>query len=147
MAPGGPIDWVTGRSCSLGSAAGTLLNVQKGQRKGSEKRVAWRSSSVAVRDRGHWNVVCGKRMGTVRDFGQEAPDGWKGGRPWVLVCRRGARTKTISALCCLRAIQGHFGGIPMSPELMNCAFIPYKCKEYNLSHKNFVEFSIHFGVE
>ena len=48
------------------------------------------------------------------------------------------------SLCYLREIQGHSGGIPISPELMNCTFIPYKWKEY-IFHSNFVEFSIHFG--
>ena len=33
------------------------------------------------------------------------------------------------SLCYLRAIQEHSGGIPISPELMNCTLIPYNWKE------------------
>ena len=33
-------------------------------------------------------------------------------------------------LCYLRAIQGHSGGIPISPELMNCTLIPYSWIEH-----------------
>ena len=82
-----------------------------------------------------------KRMGTVRDETsvKRLQTGGKVVAPGcasktVLGCWRGARTKTISALCCLRAIQGHSGGIPISPELTNYAFNPYKWKEYIL-HK------------
>ena len=34
------------------------------------------------------------------------------------------------SLCYLRAIQGHSGGIPIRPEMMEYTFFPYKWKEY-----------------
>ena len=33
-------------------------------------------------------------------------------------------------LCYFRAIQGHSGGIPISPELMKCTLFPYDLKQY-----------------
>ena len=48
----------------------------------SQAYVRINGPSVAVRDRGHWKGVCGKRV----------LDGWKGGRPWV------RSPKTISVL-------------------------------------------------
>ena len=33
-------------------------------------------------------------------------------------------------LCCIRAIQGHSGGIPTEPELMGYVFVPRNWKRY-----------------
>ena len=47
------------------------------------------------------------------------------------VIRKDSNTaRTAMDLCYLRATQGHSGGIPISPELMNYTFIPHKWKEY-----------------
>ena len=48
------------------------------------------------------------------------------------------------SLCYLQAVQGHSGGIPISPELMNYTLTPYNWKAH-LHPRKFVDFSIHFG--
>ena len=56
---------------------------------------------------------------------------------WLHLIHEGSNKRRLEwckdnngSLCYLRAIQGHSGGIPISPELMNHTLIPYKWKEY-----------------
>ena len=71
---------------------------------------------------------------------------------WLVLIHEGSNKMRMEyckdsngSLCYLRAIQGHSGGIPISPELMNYTLIPHALERAHLPQRNFVEFSIHFG--
>ena len=46
---------------------------------------------------------------------------------------------------CLRAIQGHSGGIPINPTLMNYVFYPLHVERVRISQRTLMELSVHFG--
>ena len=58
-------------------------------------------------------------------------------KKWLCLIQDGSNKKRHECckdedgkLCYLRAIQGHFGGLPISPELMKYTLVPYKWMEY-----------------
>ena len=81
----------------------------------------------------HWDSIKPLLM---RAFAHEgAPD--FSDKNWLRPIHEGSIKKRLEYctdddgnLCCFPAIQGHSGGIPTSPELMKCTFIPYTWKEY-----------------
>ena len=87
----------------------------------------------------HW---CTIRPTLVRAFAREESRDFDDGY-WLTLIHEGSNKMRIKycedkngSLCYLRAIQGHSGGTPTSPELMNCTFIPYNWKGV-IYHKGF----------
>ena len=81
----------------------------------------------------HWDTI---RPVLLRAFAQQGARDFDEGF-WLHLIHEGSNKKRLEcckdnngSLCYLRAIQGHSGGIPISPELMNHTLIPYKWKEY-----------------
>ena len=70
---------------------------------------------------------------------------------WIHLIQQGS-SKTRIEYCLdnkksiwyLRAIQGHSGGTPIKPEMMEYTLFPHNWKEY-IFHREIVELSIHFG--
>ena len=96
----------------------------------------------------HWETV---RRVLLKEFAQERAKHFF----WQLLdsadsARRSSKRRiehcldNKKSLCYLRAFQGHSGGIPIGPEMMEYTFTPYSWKEYTF-HKIFAEFFIYFG--
>ena len=81
----------------------------------------------------HWDTI---RPVLLKAFAQERARDFDEGC-WLHLIHEGSNKKRLEycndnngSLCYLRAVQGHSGGSPISPELMNYKFIPYKWKVY-----------------
>ena len=67
-----------------------------------------------------------------REEARDFDDGY-----WLMLIHEGSNKMRVEycednngSLCYFRAIQGHSGGAPISPELMNYTLIPYNWKEH-----------------